>query len=158
MGKLIRLKAAIKGNPFIYQERKFEFLILDGLCQDLVPWMFCGGHGTVSGISNFAPLATFEVYVDSHGGYSKLDEEDTMERDRRQAILARADIAAVPAGVRGMSKLSSHPGDTIAIQRLTGNRVCLEQNSWIRISPPTTIATTRSRRGREVYGGLTRSA
>ena len=103
MGKLIRLKAAIRLDPTINNCRPFPFLLLDGLIADLTPWMQCGGHGTVSGIPNFAPAASMRLWHLLNQG--DLTEEESAELERIQGILSNADVAAVPAGVRGMSKL-----------------------------------------------------
>lgn len=105
MGKLIRLSAAVRESPSLNSERKFPFVFLDGLIADLLPWVACGGHGTVSGIPNFAPLATMRLW--NFCNNSSPTEAETKEAKRIEAILARADIAAVPAGIRGMSKFFS---------------------------------------------------
>ena len=105
VGKLVRLKAAIRSEPSIDTCRPFPFLLLDGLIADLTPWMQCGGHGTVSGIPNFAPAATMRLWHLLN--QASLTPEETSERERIQSILSNADVAAVPAGVRGMSKSKS---------------------------------------------------
>ena len=98
----MRLVAAIDRDPSINQSRRFPFLLLDGLIADFTPWMACGGHGTVSGIPNFAPLATMKLWKICNG--EGINESDAKEATRLQAVLSRADVAAVPAGIRGMSK------------------------------------------------------
>ncbi|PYI03539.1 putative dihydrodipicolinate synthase [Aspergillus sclerotiicarbonarius CBS 121057] len=100
ISKLIRLTSTIKSNPSINSSRPFPFLLLDGLIADLTPWMQSGGHGTVSGIPNFAPVASMRLWellnvVDP-------SEEEVLEREKLQGVLSRADVMAVPAGVRGM--------------------------------------------------------
>ena len=102
IGKLVRLKAAIDSSPAINQKRSFPFLLLDGLIADLTPWTLCGGHGTVSGIPNFAPLATMKLWNFLNNPSPTLQE--IKDAARLQAILSNADVAAVPAGIRGMSK------------------------------------------------------
>lgn len=102
VGKLIRLKAAINSNPSINASRPFPFLLLDGLIADITPWMQCGGHGTVSGIPNFAPAATMRLWQLLN--QEALTQEESFELEKIQSILSNADVAAVPAGVRGMSK------------------------------------------------------
>lgn len=104
IAKLIRLNAAISEDPSINESRPFPFLILDGLIADLTPWVTCGGHGTVSGIPNFAPLATVKLWNLCNNPHPS--KEEVKEAARLQAILSKADVAAVPAGVRGMSKSS----------------------------------------------------
>lgn len=64
--------------------------------------MQCGGHGTVSGIPNFAPAASVRLWALLNK--ANLSKEEELEASRIQAILSNADVAAVPAGVRGMSK------------------------------------------------------
>ncbi|PQE06262.1 Aldolase-type TIM barrel protein [Rutstroemia sp. NJR-2017a BBW] len=100
IGKLIRLNAALNDDPTMNSSRPYPFLLLDGLIADLTPWVSSGGHGTVSGIPNFAPRATMKLWrllsnpTPSNG--------DWTEAARLQAILSRADVEAVPAGIRGM--------------------------------------------------------
>lgn len=64
--------------------------------------MASGGHGTVSGIPNFAPAASLRLWA----LLTKPDasKEEQAEAARIQAVLSKADVAAVPAGVRGMSE------------------------------------------------------
>ncbi|KAK9424994.1 putative Dihydrodipicolinate synthase [Seiridium unicorne] len=100
IGKLVRLKAAINADPSINASRPYPFLLLDGLIADLTPWMQCGGHGTVSGIPNFAPASSMRLWELLNR--SNLTEDESREAGRIQAILSNADVAAVPAGVRGM--------------------------------------------------------
>lgn len=102
MGKLVRLNAAINETPSINAERPFPFLLLDGLIADLVPWSKCGGHGTVSGIPNFAPLATMKLWKFCNN--ASPTKEEVKEAAIIQAVLSNADVAAVPAGIRGMSE------------------------------------------------------
>ncbi|KAH6676313.1 putative dihydrodipicolinate synthase [Halenospora varia] len=100
IGKLVRLTAAISEDPSINSTRKFPFLLLDGLIADLTPWVSCGGHGTVSGIPNFAPLATMKLWKFLNNPNPTADEKK--EGARLQAVLSNTDAAAVPAGIRGM--------------------------------------------------------
>lgn len=92
------------GDPTINESRRYPFLLLDGLIADLTPWMQCGGHGTVSGIPNFAPAASMRLWTLLNKANPTPQEK--METARIQSILSNADVAAVPAGVRGMSKES----------------------------------------------------
>jgi L-threo-3-deoxy-hexylosonate aldolase len=103
IGKLLRLTAAISQNPTINSSRPYPFLLLDGLIADLIPWAQSGGHGTVSGIPNFAPLATMKLW--EFCNKTAPTEEERREAGRLQAVLSNTDVAAVPAGIRGMSKL-----------------------------------------------------
>lgn len=98
----MRLSAEIQGNPKINETRAYPFLLLDGLIADLTPWMQCGGHGTVSGIPNFAPAASMRLWKLLNT--ESLTAEETTECKRLQAILSNADVAAVPGGIRAMSK------------------------------------------------------
>ncbi|GAM41904.1 dihydrodipicolinate synthase [Talaromyces pinophilus] len=100
IAKLVRLTAEIQGNPKINGARIFPFLLLDGLIADLTPWMQCGGHGTVSGIPNFAPAASMRLWELLNT--KSLTAEETTECTRLQAILSNADVAAVPGGIRAM--------------------------------------------------------
>ncbi|KAJ5494597.1 hypothetical protein N7463_010684 [Penicillium fimorum] len=100
MGKLICLQALISEDTTINETRSFPFLLLDGLIADLTPWMQCAGHGTVSGIPNFVPVASMRLW-------SLLNLQFPTEVERKEArhiqgILARADAAAVPGGIRAM--------------------------------------------------------
>lgn len=107
VGKLVCLNDAINSDPSINASRPFPFLLLDGVIADFTPWMQSGGHGTVSGIPNFAPAATMRLW-DLLNTPSLTDEEKA-ERQRIQLILARADAYAMPAGIRGMSMNPSPP-------------------------------------------------
>ncbi|KAJ5776297.1 uncharacterized protein N7511_001308 [Penicillium nucicola] len=100
IGKLIRLDAMISEDFTINDVRKFPFLLLDGLIADLTPWMKCGGHGTVSGIPNFTPVAAMRLWYLLN--LSSPTEGERNEAKRIQGILARADAAAVPGGIRAM--------------------------------------------------------
>ncbi|KAH8678635.1 putative dihydrodipicolinate synthase [Tricladium varicosporioides] len=100
IAKLIRLSAAISEDPLINSTRRFPFLLLDGLIADLTPWVSCGGHGTVSGIPNFAPLATVKLWKFLNNPNPTADEQK--EGSWLQKVLSNADVAAVPAGIRGM--------------------------------------------------------
>ncbi|KAJ6128841.1 hypothetical protein N7471_010058 [Penicillium samsonianum] len=100
MGKLIRIQALISEDTTINETRKFPFLLLDGLIADLTPWMQCGGHGTVSGIPNFVPVASMRLW--SLLNLPLPTETERKEARRIQGILARADAAAVPGGIRAM--------------------------------------------------------
>ncbi|KAJ5627814.1 dihydrodipicolinate synthase [Penicillium lividum] len=100
IGKLIRLNAAISEDSTINSSRKFPFLLLDGLIADLTPWMKCGGHGTVSGIPNFAPRASMRLW--DLLNLSSRSNDEIQEAAKIQAILSRADAAAVPGGIRAM--------------------------------------------------------
>lgn len=106
IAKLIRLSATIAGDTSINASRQYPFLLLDGLIADLAPWMQCGGHGTVSGIPNFAPAASMRLWALLNK--AELSSEERNEANRIQAVLSNADVAAVPAGVRGMSMCLKH--------------------------------------------------
>lgn len=64
--------------------------------------MKCGGHGTVSGIPNFAPHASMKLWLLLN--LSSPSNDEVKEAARIQAILSRADAAAVPGGIRAMSE------------------------------------------------------
>lgn len=64
--------------------------------------MQSGGHGTVSGIPNFAPFASMRLWKLLNK--PELTATERLEAEKIQAILSNADVAAVPAGVRGMSE------------------------------------------------------
>ncbi|OQV09776.1 hypothetical protein CLAIMM_13862 [Cladophialophora immunda] len=100
IGKLVRLKAAQDGFPTAIPTRVFPFLLLDGLIGDLTAWKACGGHGTVSGIPNFAPRASVRLWELLN--ISSPTREEVLEKEKLQAILSRADAIAVPAGIRAM--------------------------------------------------------
>ena len=102
ISKLIRLTAAVNKDPSINSRRQFPFLFLDGLIADLTPWVACGGHGTVSGIPNFAPRATMKLWKFCNNPSPTTVE--IMEAAQLQAVLSNADVAAVPSGIRGMSE------------------------------------------------------
>lgn len=104
IGKLVRLTAAVDEEPSINADRPFPFLFLDGLIADLTPWIRCGGHGTVSGIPNFAPRATIKLW--KHLSNPNPTKHEAKKAAHLQAVLSRTDVAAVPAGIRGMSELS----------------------------------------------------
>ncbi|KAK1675858.1 putative dihydrodipicolinate synthase [Colletotrichum godetiae] len=100
VSKLVRLSSFINSEPSVNTSRPYPFLLLDGLISDLTPWMKSGGHGTVSGIPNFAPAASMRLWALLIK--PNLTEDERQEADRIQYILSNADVAAVPAGVRGM--------------------------------------------------------
>ncbi|PWN88818.1 putative dihydrodipicolinate synthase [Acaromyces ingoldii] len=100
IGKLIRLKSAL--SPIL--DRK-DFLFLDGFISDWTAWQAVGGHGTVSGLSNFAPRTVARLWHLLQK--QELTEEETRERDMLQAIMSQADTSAVPMGVRGMKYILS---------------------------------------------------
>lgn len=91
----------MRNDPSINDFRPFPFLFLDGLIADLTPWMQCGGHGTVSGLPNFAPRVGVKLY--KLLTKASPTQEELTEAARLQDVLSRADVAAVPAGVHGMS-------------------------------------------------------
>ncbi|OQD81004.1 hypothetical protein PENANT_c030G07251 [Penicillium antarcticum] len=99
-GVKLTLDALLSGDSTINETRGFPFLLLDGLIADLTPWMQCGGHGTVSGISNFTPLASMRLW--SLLNLQSPTVAERKEAKRIQAILGRADAAAVPGGIRAM--------------------------------------------------------
>ncbi|PWN21448.1 putative dihydrodipicolinate synthase [Microstroma glucosiphilum] len=101
ISKLIRLRSPTSGHQESPSSAS-KLLFLDGLISDLVPWMRVGGHGTVSGISNFAPYATMRLWELVNKEPSALTKDEESELNRIQAILAKADAYAVPAGVRGL--------------------------------------------------------
>jgi len=98
--KLIRLEEAIDKDSTINSSRPFPFLLLDGCIADLTPWVSCGGHGTVSGVSNFAPLATMKLWEFLNN--PSPTEEEIKKAERLQAILSNPDTAAASAGIREM--------------------------------------------------------
>ncbi|KAK5732331.1 hypothetical protein LTR17_010645 [Elasticomyces elasticus] len=100
IAKLVRLTALVRNNPSIDDSRPFPFLFLDGLIADLTPWVQCGGHGTVSGLPNFAPRLGVKLWVLL--SKPNLSQDEVVEAARLQDILSRADVTAVPSGVRGM--------------------------------------------------------
>ncbi|ODN78874.1 hypothetical protein L202_04410 [Cryptococcus amylolentus CBS 6039] len=115
--KLIRLSSAFHDSPELNTSRPQSFLFLDGLIADLVPWMHLNGHGTVSGIPNFAPFAGVRLFqLCSKGNGASAEEKEEMRRI--QAVLGKADVAAVPGGVRAMSK--SDADQQYALNKLHG--------------------------------------
>lgn len=121
----MRLTAEIQGNPKINGARIFPFLLLDGLIADLTPWMQCGGHGTVSGIPNFAPAASMRLWELLNT--KSLTAEETTECTRLQAILSNADVAAVPGGIRAMSEFQNICFSSLcAYGYLLDDRICIE--------------------------------
>ncbi|ORY35345.1 putative dihydrodipicolinate synthase [Naematelia encephala] len=100
VGKLVRLKSVFEQNPDLDARRPFPFIILDGLIADLTPWMGAGGHGTVSGIPNFAPATTMWLW--NHLNKLSPTENEKREARRIQAIMSNVDVAAVPGGIRAM--------------------------------------------------------
>ncbi|KAK5677265.1 hypothetical protein LTS10_010454 [Elasticomyces elasticus] len=100
IAKLVRLTALVRNNPSINESRPFPFLFLDGLIADLTPWVQCGGHGTVSGLPNFAPRLGVKLW--NLLSKRSPSQDEVVEAARLQDILSRADVAAVPSGVRGM--------------------------------------------------------
>jgi 4-hydroxy-2-oxoglutarate aldolase len=101
VGKLIRLKSTLLDDQSLDESRSSPFLLLDGLIADLRAWKGCDGDGTVSGISNFAPKATMRFWQLLNK--SKLEPKEAKELSHLESALSRADVHAVPAGVRGMS-------------------------------------------------------
>lgn len=99
----MRLTSVIAREPQIHASRADPFLLLDELIADLQPWSSCGGHGTVSGMSNFAPLACVGLWELCRN--TDLTAQDIEEMSMLQNVLSLADVKAVPAGVRGMSEL-----------------------------------------------------
>ena len=104
IAKLVRLKQAMREEPCIETTRPYPFLFLDGLAADLVPWASLGGHGTVSGLPNFAPLTIAKLW--SYCSKADLTGTESKERDRLQGIVSNVDVAALPGGVRAMSELT----------------------------------------------------
>ncbi|WWD19799.1 hypothetical protein CI109_104263 [Kwoniella shandongensis] len=102
MSKLLRLKSALATDPTLTSSRShsFPFLLLDGLISDLIPWMSAGGHGTVSGIPNFAPSAGVRLLNLCQKPNKSVEEIEEMKMI--QDVLSRADVLAVPGGVRAM--------------------------------------------------------
>lgn len=98
----MRLKAALDQEPALNDSRPYPFLLLDGLIADIQPWAYCGGHGTVSGMSNFAPLACLRLWALC--SKTSPSTEELQELSRLHTALSLADVLAVPGGVRGMSK------------------------------------------------------
>ncbi|PWY83885.1 putative dihydrodipicolinate synthase [Aspergillus sclerotioniger CBS 115572] len=90
--KLLRLTSALKANPELNASRAFPFLLLDGLIADLTPWMQSGGHGTVSGIPNFAPATAMRLW--ELVNLKEPSGEEVIERERLQGVVGRADVVA----------------------------------------------------------------
>ena len=67
--------------------------------------MRCGGHGTVSGIPNFAPVASMRLWELLNK--QELSHTESQEATRIQEILSRADAHAVPGGIRAMSEFQA---------------------------------------------------
>lgn len=101
VGKLIRLRSTLLSDGSLNETRPFPFLLLDGLIADLRAWKGCSGDGTVSGISNFAPKATVRFWQLLNK--ADLEPKEAEELSQLESALSRADVHAVPAGVRGMS-------------------------------------------------------
>jgi 4-hydroxy-2-oxoglutarate aldolase len=99
VGKLIRLKSTLSSDQSLDGTRPFPFLLLDGFIADLRAWK--DGDGTVSGISNFAPKTTMRFWQLLNK--SNLEPKEAEELSQLESALSRADVHAVPAGVRGMS-------------------------------------------------------
>ncbi len=102
MGKLLRLDDVLRSDPSINARRPYPFLILDGVISDFVPWVRSGGHGTVTGVSNFAPAATMRLW-DLLNKAATLSSDEAAELQHIQLVLSRADAFAMAAGVRGLS-------------------------------------------------------
>lgn len=133
----MRLTFVIDQEPQINAARLDPFLLLDGLIADLKPWASCGGHGTVSGMSNFAPLACVRLWeLCSKTGLSK---EENEEMSQLQNALSLADVKAVPAGVRGMSKCLRWRQHVDLLMTL---RICFEQAVRLRKMPEETTSST----------------
>ncbi|KAL1901810.1 hypothetical protein Sste5346_001513 [Sporothrix stenoceras] len=107
VGKLVQLAHTVRTTPSIDSCRPFPFLLLDGVIADLTPWVQAGGHGTVSGIPNYAPAATMRLW--SLLMKEELSTGEVDERNHIQSVLARADAYAMPAGIRGMSRSTLRP-------------------------------------------------
>lgn len=146
MAKLVRLSSMLDREPELSGSRPHPFLFLDGLIADLIPWCSAGGHGTVSGIPNFAPRAVMKLWRFCSNPRPTPDE--TKEAKRIQAILSNADAAAVPGGIRAMSQffptcLSCRVRSSIFSGWLTNvRRVCVESTAriWDRTSEATITA------------------
>ncbi|KAI7239050.1 putative dihydrodipicolinate synthase [Hortaea werneckii] len=98
--KLAKLTVMVDEEPTINTCRGYPLLFLDGLISDFTPWMQMGGHGTVSGIPNFAPCAGVRLW--DLLTKAAPSEEEVAEAAKIQEIMAKADAFAVPVGVRGM--------------------------------------------------------
>ena len=128
VAKLIRLTATVRRDPALNHSRSFPFLFLDGLIADLTPWTQCGGHGTVSGLPNFTPLVGVKLW--NLLNKAAPSNSDVAEAARLQDVLSRADVAAVPAGVRGMSEFENVV-EFRCEAGLTRSRVCAVQAAWL---------------------------
>jgi hypothetical protein len=109
--------------------------------------MQCGGHGTVSGIPNFTPLASMRLW--SLLNLLSATEAERTEAKRIQSILARADAAAVPGGIRAMSKYTLEEfftGGGLMIPR-----VCAKQDPWVWDCSASAIAPAERRRRRRIF-------
>lgn len=83
--------------------RSEPFLFLDGIIGDMIPWVKSGGgHGTVSGLPNFAPRVVARFW--SLLSKENLNAAEMEEMRSLQVLLASVDVKAFPAGVRGMSE------------------------------------------------------
>ncbi|KAF2165855.1 hypothetical protein M409DRAFT_23587 [Zasmidium cellare ATCC 36951] len=100
IAKLMRLVSVIEQEPKLNASRSYPLLLLDGLIADLKPWALSGGHGTVSGMSNFAPSACVRLW--ELCSKPSVSRDENAEMSRLQTALSMADVEAVPAGVRGM--------------------------------------------------------
>ena len=104
MAKLLRLGAHLRQHP------RADFLFLDGRIDDLTPWAASGGHGTVSGIPNFAPLASTRLWKLLCLAKERiLEAAEQDEAARIQSITSKADVSAVPGGIRAMSEFIESP-------------------------------------------------
>jgi hypothetical protein len=109
--------------------------------------MQCGGHGTVSGIPNFTPLASMRLW--SLLNLLSATEAERTEAKRIQSILARADAAAVPGGIRAMSKYTLEEfftGGGLMIPR-----VCAKQDPWVWDCSASALAPAERRRRRRIF-------
>lgn len=79
-------------------------------------------------------------------------QAEVQESARIQAVLSRADAAAVPGGVRGMSKTCT-TCVIATVPILTSNRIRFEQIAWLwnRTSP--TTPPSEGCRGSIIHGG-----
>ena len=92
----MRLRAHL--DPSIHHP---DFLFLDGRIDDLTPWVSLGGHGTVSGIPNFAPNACTRLWTLLQK--QSMTEAEKQEAADIQTVASKADVAAIPGGIRAMS-------------------------------------------------------
>ncbi|KAI5207608.1 putative dihydrodipicolinate synthase [Aureobasidium subglaciale] len=77
-----------------------NFLILDGVMSDLSTWRTSGGHGTVSGISNIAPMSTVRLWTLCC--LEIRSEKEDKELEEVLSVLSRVDAVIMPLGVRGL--------------------------------------------------------